>query len=260
MKRCFFVLFVFFTLSSFSQSATTNDIRPVVDPSEIVKDIMSWLYYQRDHLAWSTDYVTLDTSLHAISKSEFLECLTTGRYLPLKIKTSDALCYQLYELGKSVDKDIVVAIKNMAKNELHYYKMEGLPLPDFNFIDLDSNVYNKETIKNKIVVLNCWFVRCIPCVAEMPSLNQLVKQFEKRKDILFVALALDPADDIRKFLNKNIFKYAIVSDKEDYLSNKLKIIGYPTQLIINRQGVIVKVLESNKISELIDVLTKEIKK
>jgi peroxiredoxin len=199
--------------------------------------------------------------MNTIAKGEFLERLISGRYLPLEIKTSDgSLCYQLYELEKSVDKDIVSTIKTMAIKELHYYKMEGLPLPDFNFLDLDGNVYNKETTTNKIIVMNCWYVQCSPCVAEMPSLNQVVKQFEKDKNILFLALALDPANDVKTFLNKHIFKYAIVPDKKDYLSNKLNIIAYPTQLVINRQGIIVKVLESNKISELKDVVIREIKK
>lgn len=259
MQKYFFILFLLFTLSSFSQS--TTDKRPVVDPIEIVKDIMSWLYYQRDHLVWSADYITLDTSLNPITKGDFLERLISGRYLPLEIKTSDgSLCYQLYEIKKSVDKDIVATIKNMAIKELHYYKMEGLSLPDFNFFDLDGNVYNHQTTTNKIVVLNCWFVRCTPCVAEMPSLNQIVKQFEKQKNIIFLALALDPANEVRMFLNEHSFKYAIVPDKTDYLSNKLNIIAYPTQLIINRQGMIVKVLESNKISELKNILIKELQK
>ena len=257
MKQCFFIIFFFFYLSSFSQSA--NDKGPVVHPTEIVKDFMSFLYYQRDHLIWSADYVTLDTSLNTISKKEFLEQLTTGKYLPLKIRISDALPgFQLYGLEKSVDKDIVATIKNTAIKELHYYKMEGMPLPDFNFVDLDNNVYNAETAKDKIIVMNCWFVRCGPCAKEMPDLNLLAKKYEKRKDILFLALAWDPAEDVRNFLKKTSFKYAIIPDKEDYLNNTLNIIGYPTQLIINRQGMIVKVIESNKISELTDALNKEI--
>ena len=259
MKRCFLVIFIFFNVTSFSQSP--DEKSPVVNPTEIVKDMMSFLYYQRDHLIWSADYVTFDTSLNVISKNEFLERLTTGKYLPLKIRTSDALpAFQLFELGKFVDKDIVATIRNVAIKELHYYKMEGMPLPDFNFVDLDKNVYNKETTKDKIVIINCWFVRCTPCAEEMPSLNLLTKRYEKRKDILFIALAWDPAEDIRNFLKKTTFKYAIVPDKEDYLENTLNIIGYPTQLIINRQGMIVKVIESNKISELTDALKKEINK
>lgn len=259
MKRWSFILFIFLSLSSFSQSA--NDKLPVVDPSEIIKNLMGWLYYERDYLVWSADYITLDTSLQIISKNEFLERLTTGRYLPLKIRTGEAsLSYQLYELKKSVDSDIVVTIKNLAQKQLQYYKMEGLILPDFNFVDLENNLYNIETAKDKIIVLNCWFVECQPCVAEIPSLNQLVKQLGKRKDILFIALTIDSAAVIRKFLNKNTFKYAIVPDKEDYLRNKLNIIAYPTHLIINRQGMIVKVIESNKISELIDVLIKELER
>ena len=64
----------------------TNDRQPVVDPSEIVKGMMNWLTYQRDYLIWSEDYIALDTSFNAMSRLQFLEQLTTGRFLPLKIK------------------------------------------------------------------------------------------------------------------------------------------------------------------------------
>ena len=220
---------------------------------------MNYLVYQRDHLIWSEDYLALDTSFNVMSKVQFLEQLTTGRFLPLKIKTDDgSFSYQLYRLEKSVDKDIVSTIRYSAQTLLHYTKMEGIPIPDFNFVDLDNKIYNYETAKDKIVILNCWFVNCKPCVEEMPGLNQIVKQFKNRKDIIFLALALDPVDDIRNFLKNNIFNYKIIPNKEDYLKNVLKIAGYPTQVVINRRGEVVKVIESSKLEELKKVINREL--
>lgn len=257
MKKWSFLFFFFCGLTSFSQ--TVNDKSPVVEPAAIVKDLMSWLVYERDYLVWSADYYTFDESFAAISKMEFLERLSTGKFLPVKLKSADAsVHYQLYELEKSIDKDIVSTIADRAIRQLRYLKMEGMPLPDFNFTDLNNRIYNSETTKDKIVVINCWFVACTPCAAEMPDLNQLVKQYQKQKDVLFVALTLDPADAIRDFLKQKEFRYAIVPDKDAYLKERLKIIGYPTQLIVNRQGKITKVIESNKINELKEALRKEI--
>ena len=251
-----FILSVFFN-TVYSQSS--NSHLEVIHPSIIVKDMMSWLYYQRDHLVWSSDYISYNTSMMIIPRNEFLDSLCTGKYLPLLIEKGDSSkCYQLYSMDQLVDKDIVSTIINMAQVQLRYYKWEKLMLPDLNFIDLKGNVYNRETTKDKVIVLNCWFVHCKPCVAEIPSLNQLVKKYKNRKDILFLALTFDSAENIIHFLKQNPFNYAIVPDKEDYLTTKLNIVGYPTQIVVNRQGLIVKIIESNKINELIDILNKEI--
>ena len=132
-------------------------------------------------------------------------------------------------------------------------------MPDFSFLDLDGKVYNKESTNGSIIVINCWFVSCAPCIAEMPSLNELVKQYKKEKNILFIALALDATSEVRKFLKTTTFKYSIVPEMKEYLS-QLPVYGYPTQIIVNRQGNVVKIIESNKIGELKDVLNKEIQK
>jgi thiol-disulfide isomerase/thioredoxin len=257
MRKIYSLLFLFFTISSFSQPII---IGPVVQPNEIVKDLMSWLYYERDHMIWSAGYATLDTELKDIPKEKFLESLATGKYLPLKVKyTSGILGYQLYDLKTGIDQNIVATIKTIASKELEHFKMEGKPLPDFSFLDLDGKVYNKESTNGSIIVINCWYVSCTPCIAEMPSLNELVKQYKKEKNILFLALSLDGFSDVRNFLKTTTFNYSIVPEMQEYLS-QLPVYGYPTQIIVNRQGNVVKIIESNKIGELKDVLNKEIQK
>lgn len=257
MRKYFILVFLLFSISSFSQSTI---IGPVVQPNEIVKDLMSWLYYERDHLVWSADYATLDTELKDIPKEKFLESLTTGKYLPLKVNNSSGiLSYQLYALKEGINQDIVSHIKMISSKELVHFKLEGKQLPDFSFLDLDGKIYNKESTNGSIIVINCWFVSCAPCIAEMPSLNELVKQYKKEKNILFIALALDATSEVRNFLKTTTFKYSIVPEMKEYL-NQLPVYGYPTQIIVNRQGNVVKIIESNKIGELKDVLNKEIQK
>lgn len=217
---------------------------------------MSWLYYQRDYMVWSSNYETLDAASKAITKDEFLQQLTSGNYLPLRIQTGDSsLCYQLYKLDDSVDEEIANTIKSKAQQVYQYFKMEGHRLPGFHFVDLNGNIYDSITTKGKIVVLNCWFIHCKPCNEEMPRLNELVKQFEDRKDMVFVGLAFDEAEALKKFLKKTVFEYAIVPGKENYLMNDLRISGYPTHLIINKQGVVEKIIEGN-VDEFIGELNK----
>jgi len=244
-------------LTFISCSNTSNDPEPVVPPSLVAKDMMSWLYYERDNMRWSADFQALDTSSRSIERSEFLKMLTTGNYLPVRIRTSDSsLCYQLYRAGNNIDEATREVIRNKAQMTYRYLQFEGSHLPQFNFTDLNGNVYNPETTRGKIVVLNCWFIHCQACNEEMPELNKIVEGTKDREDIVFVGLAFDKADSLRQFLTKKEFKYAIVPDKENYMMNDLGIVSYPTHIIINRQGKIRKIIEGS-VNELIDALNKE---
>ena len=69
----------------------------------------------------------------------------------------------------------------------------------FNFTDLNGKVYNSETTKGKVVVLNCWFIHCQAYNEEMPELNKIVQQTRNRKDIVFLGLAFDYTDSLKNF-------------------------------------------------------------
>lgn len=255
------LLLAAFIFQLFACSSTLNSNQPVVSPSAISKDFMSWLYYERDYMQWSADFKALDTSSQPMERKEFLRELTTGNYLPVKIKADDSsLCYQLYRMESNVDNGIRETIKNTAQMTYRYLQYEGSPLPGFNFVDLNGNVYNAQTTKGKVVVLNCWYIGCQVCKEEMPELNKIVKQSENRKDIVFIGLAFDKADSLRKFLKKTEFNYTIVPEKENYVRNDLGIVYYPTHIIINKEGKIVKVIEGKKVNEVINVLNRELTK
>jgi peroxiredoxin len=221
--------------------------------------MMSWLIYERDHMKWSVDYIALDSANNIISKNDFLDQLITEKYLPVKLNSKKAIYYQLYRIDENIDKEIGMQIKYKAQMELQYYKMEGKSMPFNEFIDLENVKHDSISTKGNIVVINCWFIQCRACVAEMPRLNQLVDQMEDRKDILFLGMALDSTKELEAFAKEHSFKYKIVPNMKTYLLQEAKINGgYPAHIIINREGKIVKV--SNNLDETIAILNKEILK
>ena len=87
------------------------------------------------------------------------------------------------------------------------------------------------------------------CVKEFPELNKLVDEYHGRNDIVFISLALDTKENLLKFLEKKEFKYASVPEMKNYMDKKLNITQYPTHLLIDRNGKIMKVV--NRIDDLI---------
>lgn len=243
MKRyIWFIIILSFSILNSCSNTTAYD-KPTIEPKKVQNDFRTWWDYHTENITLSADFIAVDESSKVIDKAQFLKKLTTGNFIPLRLQAKDSLpYYQLFELGKTADEDIKNTIRNTSLTIYKYYKLEGEPFPDFRFEDLKGNIYNTSNTKNKIIILKCWFISCKPCVAEIPALNQLVKQHEGRDDILFISLAIDPAKDLERFLSKRAFNYAIIPNQQEFMSEVLNVGQFPTHFIINKQGVIEKVV------------------
>ncbi|MBN8826530.1 MULTISPECIES: TlpA disulfide reductase family protein [unclassified Spirosoma] len=219
--------------------------KPVADPNRILKDFASFWAYQQQYVRLYEDYKAVDNQSKPIPKENFLRALSTGRYLPLRLQPTDTTAlYQLYPLPAQVDKGIKAVLQQWAQNEYTYSQAEGKPLPNYRFVDMNGKVYSPETMAGKTLVLKCWFVHCVACVAEMPALNALKQRYKDRPDIEFVSLCLDSPDKVAAFLKKKKFDYAIVPNQASYLEKTLKIGSYPMHFVVNKKEVVIKKVDN----------------
>ena len=106
------------------------------------------------------------------------------------------------------------------------------------FKDVNGKIVDLTTLRGKTVVVNFWSTWCPPCVEEMPMFNEAQGQW-KDKDVVFVGIAADQADNVKEFLKKTPVSYPVVVsgqpgfDLSRELGNRYDAIPYT--LIINRQ-------------------------
>ena len=238
---------------------TAKNINYTVNRHELLKNFMSWYKYTYDNIRLSDDFVGLDTDSTIIKKSTFLHRLATGKFIPIKVmKRDDVNYYKLYK-SSSADADIERTLKEMASTAITYYAMEGKEIPAFDFFDLNGNEYNNTNTRGKIIVLKCWFIRCVACVKEFPELNKLVDKYKSRNDIAFISLAWETKQQLTAFLKTKEFKYAVVPDKDQkYMQEQWNVTTYPTHILINKTGTIVKVV--NTVNDLVPYIDKEASK
>lgn len=264
------IFLIIYSLSSCNLSERKNNLnaienkkdttiieKKVVEWKTTAKDIDSWYNYTYNNIVLSKDFIPLDTDSSVIKKIDFLNKLKTGDLLAMKIvnnKTANPI-YKLIK-NESYDENIKSIIKQMADVEIAHYKMEGENVPDFNFKSIKGEIFTKSSTKGKIVVIKCWFIRCGACVKEFPELNKLVEENRNRKDIVFISLAIDAKKDLNTFLQKKEFKYSVIPEMEDFMENKLSVTAYPTHILIDKKGTIIKVV--NTIDELLPFLSKEL--
>ncbi|MDB5021058.1 MAG: alkyl hydroperoxide reductase/Thiol specific antioxidant/Mal allergen [Pedobacter sp.] len=202
-----------------------------------------WDYYSR-HIELNEDFLGYDKDHKKISKAKFLKLLSTGKYQPLQVNPADSLRYQLKSSPLRAEASIGDYMKMFAKEQSVFHRMEGRPVPEFDFKTIEGKRYTSENTKGKILLFKCWFIACVPCVQEMPELNALVEQYRSRKDIVFLSLATDDEVALKGFLKRTRFDYETVAQQDRYMTDKLNVNAYPTHVLIDKAGHIVKVADS----------------
>jgi thiol-disulfide isomerase/thioredoxin len=112
-------------------------------------------------------------------------------------------------------------------------------LPDITFNDGAGNAIKLSSFKGKTVLLNLWATWCAPCREEMPSLDRLQQALGSDK-FEVVALSLDRAglEASKKFLDDvkaNALKLYVDATARQGLA--LKLVGMPTTILINAEGL-----------------------
>ncbi len=136
----------------------------------------------------------------------------------------------VYNKGK-----LAPVIANLS--QIGQYPLMNSKLPRLVAKDIDGNSVNTDSLTGKVLVINTWFVGCVPCAKEMPALNTLVKKY-KNNNVVFIALCLTPVKGIKDFLLNHVFDYPIIPETEGYCID-LKCISHPNNIVVNKKGEIV---------------------
>ncbi len=112
------------------------------------------------------------------------------------------------------------------------------PIAEFQFEDAGGRFRSLADFHGKIVLLNIWATWCVPCRKEMPTLERLHAALGG-PDFEVVALSIDRSmDAIHKFFAEvGIQRLAIYRDSSAKAPRQLGVVGLPTTLLINREGL-----------------------
>jgi peroxiredoxin len=112
----------------------------------------------------------------------------------------------------------------------------GAKAPDFEMKTLSGETVKLSSLKGKKVMLNFWATWCPPCKAEMPEMEQFYK--EAGKDVVILAVNIDPQLDVKGFVDKNGITFPILLDEDDHVNETYQVLSIPTTYFINSNGLI----------------------
>ncbi len=118
------------------------------------------------------------------------------------------------------------------------FKPQPMEIADIRFKDPQGKEISLDAFKGRVILVNLWATWCAPCREEMPDLNALQAKLGG-DDFEVVAISLDRGSDAkpRAFLKKiGIDQLAFYHDPTSRLGTKLKTIGMPATVLIDRKG------------------------
>ncbi|WP_312192576.1 TlpA disulfide reductase family protein [Sphingobacterium sp.] len=128
------------------------------------------------------------------------------------------------------------ARKMILSNSARHARIEGY---DVSFKDSQNKVVSLNQLIGKVVIINLWATWCSPCLAEMPSLDQLHKDFKSNSNVVILSVDID--GNLRsssKFLAKRKFGLPVYQ-LNSALPKELSTKSIPTTIILDKSGKLV---------------------
>jgi len=119
----------------------------------------------------------------------------------------------------------------------------GARAPEFRVADIGSgdSVSLRERYAGKVTLVNIWATWCVPCRAEMPSMERLYTALAPR-GFAIAAVSIDEgsAEDVRAFAQELGLTFDILHDRSTRIQQAYQTTGVPESFLLNREGIIVK--------------------
>jgi TonB family protein len=107
----------------------------------------------------------------------------------------------------------------------------------FALKDMDGNRVDLQSLKGKVVLLDFWASWCGQCVAEMPHIERLHRDF-KNQGLVVLGLNDEDAEVARAFVKNKGYTFTTLVDEGREVSMKYGVSAIPQVFIIDREGKI----------------------
>ena len=137
---------------------------------------------------------------------------------------------------------------------------ESISFENWQLQGLDGEIVNLKDFEGEVTLLNFWATWCPPCIAEMPSLQELYNEYSGKVNI--VLISNEEPQVVDRFLLKNNYEFNVYRPMGSY-PNSFQISSIPRTFILSNTGEIVVDKKgsanwnSEKVRALLDILLTE---
>jgi peroxiredoxin len=114
----------------------------------------------------------------------------------------------------------------------------GKPAPAFTLDALDGTSVSLASLKGKTVILDFFATWCGPCKQGLPVLMDIADKRASDGVVLYVVDLDEPAEKVKKFLDKNKWSLNLLLSGESKVADEYKVGGIPHTVVISADGTI----------------------
>ena len=118
----------------------------------------------------------------------------------------------------------------------------GAKAPVIHITDWIDNTPKDKNLSGKYVVLEFWATWCGPCIAAVPHMNELQKEFTQN-DLYFISMTYESVEKAQRILKRVSFNSMVVTDQTkatqvQFGDGKKGLTQYPLTVLIDNKGII----------------------
>ena len=109
--------------------------------------------------------------------------------------------------------------------------------------DLNGNPIRLSDLRGRPVWINFWASWCPPCQEETPVLRDMYEAYaDEGLEIVAISVQETTIEDVRAYVDRYDLAYSVGFDGTSAIFHTYRAFGLPTQLFLDRQGVIRQVV------------------
>jgi peroxiredoxin len=135
----------------------------------------------------------------------------------------------------------IASIPSSARGEFPFFEnpLVGQAAPDFTLKTLQGTPVNMTRFReNKSAVIFFWATWCPHCRAALKELNKETEQMEKKGIKLILVDLGEGAKEVGAYVSRNQIGLTVFLDEDSFLSDPYAIIGVPTFVLVDQQGIV----------------------
>jgi len=108
--------------------------------------------------------------------------------------------------------------------------------PDFNLREANGGTSSLSAYRGRLVLLNFWATWCAPCREEMPSMEQLSRNFGSQGLVVVAVNQRENASLVNKFMKAHGLNFATPLDTDGRVAASYRAYGIPVTYLIDGNG------------------------
>lgn len=108
--------------------------------------------------------------------------------------------------------------------------------PDFTLPGIQGKSISLQDYRGRYVLLHFWATWCVPCIKEMPEIEQAYRSLKAEGLTVLAVNAGESKKKVGQYITKRNFTFPVLLDRDWEVAEQYRVIGLPVSIFIGPSG------------------------